>query len=89
MSLVVDKLGVADGDTNGANANETRVDVTADGSLIVDLLVFLPKSESNSQLVQNEANFFLFSYFIYSSFVLSIGISSSNALYNDLAMLYL
>lgn len=64
MSLVTDGLGVDDGDTNDASADRTRVDVAADGDLIVDFLVFLSKLESNSQPVQNKANFSLSSYLI-------------------------
>lgn len=62
--FIADGLRVGNGDANGASTDEARVGIAASRSLMVDLLDFLPKSESNSQLVQNKVNFFLSSHLI-------------------------
>lgn len=48
MSLIADRLEVRDGNANGDGADVARVGVAAGGGPILDLLVFLPKLESNN-----------------------------------------
>ena len=57
-----DRSGISNGDANDADANGAGADVAIDKSPMVDLLVLLLKLESNSRLIQNEANFFLSSH---------------------------
>ena len=51
MSLIVNKLEVDDIDANNADADRAEVDLAAGGGLMIDLLVFLLKSESNYKVV--------------------------------------
>lgn len=74
-------------DRPGINNNNTN-NASVDGNSIVNFLVFLPKSESNCQPIQNELEFLFCLYFINYFSVQFIGSSSSNTLYNTLVVLY-
>ena len=51
MSFIADGLKIGNSDANGTGTNETGVCIAANRDLIIDFLVFILKSESNSQLV--------------------------------------
>lgn len=89
MSLIVNKLEVDDIDANNADADRAEVDLAAGGGLMIDLLVFLLKSESNYKVVWKKANFSLSSYLINFFIVQSVDTSLSSTLYSDLVMLYI
>lgn len=69
MSLIADELNVDDDDANGASTDKARASVATGGNLIVNIMIFLLKSNSNSRLIRNKINSFFSSHLINSSFI--------------------
>ena len=69
MSFIADELNIDDDDVNGASTDKAGVSVATGRNLMVDLMIFLSKSNSNSRLVRYKINSSFSSHLINSSFI--------------------